>query len=163
MTRSRALYALAWGVAAFTLGALAQLGFGSRPPHSAAPANGLKSEWRLPAARGAGDPTVGPAWVEVDPWNAAPVEPVDAGPPPPPPAIPVGVIRAGGRYRAVFVQNGVEQIAAAGERLHLGGRVRSVGPLEVRWIDADGQVQAREFMSDPLPAVVPSVPGTSGQ
>ncbi|MFP5374550.1 MAG: hypothetical protein ACLGHW_06590, partial [Gammaproteobacteria bacterium] len=62
-------------------------------------------------------------------------------------------------WKAVFVQAGVEQVAGPGERLHGGGQVRSVGPLQVRWVDADGQAHVRELFADPLQDLPP--PGAS--
>lgn len=139
-----------WLGSAILLGVLGYLLFGARPPQSVVPDPGRGAEWQLPEVATQRDPGVGVDWTALDPWNAG-LQPTNEDVAPAlPPAVPVGIIRVGRTLKAVFVQAGVEQVAGPGERLHGGGRVRSVGPLQVRWVDADGQAQVRELFADPL-------------
>jgi hypothetical protein len=149
---------LLWLAGAMLLGVFGYSLFGQRPPQSVVPDPERGGEWSLPDLPGPRDAAIGADWTVLDPWNAAPPAVAEA-PPSLPPAVPVGVMRVGRGWKAVFVQAGVEQVAGPGERLHGGGQVRSVGPLQVRWVDADGQAHVRELFADPLQDLPP--PGAS--
>ncbi len=80
-------------------------------------------------------------WAEKTPWGAPPQPP---GPPPPPMPTPIGVIKDGRNYRAVFNVEGAGQLALLpGQALPGGGRVLSVAGLKVAWVDRDGQRHQR--------------------
>ena len=143
-----------WVAAAFLAGGLGYLALGPRPPAAlSAEPGGSAFEWNLPADDGVRRDGIRAAWSEEDPWAARPVVPEFEAPPPPPPAVPVAIVREGGRWRAVFIHEGAEQRAGAGEALYGGGQVRSVDELKVRWTDAQGETHVRELFADPLPVL----------
>lgn len=151
---------LSWMGAAFLLGTVGYLAFGPRPPAPLTSSRGGgNAEWNLSAAAAVRSPSLQQDWRDADPWNARPAGLELEGPPPPPPAVPVAIVREGGRWRAVFIQQGVEQRAGAGEPLNGGGQVRSVDEMTVQWDDAQGETHVRELFADPVPAVEP--PGAS--